>query len=151
MDIVAMLLGEVVAGVHCELSGSGDATHCQTVDRSHTGDGVRRKRPGIGVKQDDGSLVVDVDDVDIDLPPIAVGVDESRVEMHPVNVDRLALRPFELPVEAVTPDDLCIAWKVRDLDEEIQVFVLSGHPAEQSVHSPATHHPARDPFCSSSS
>lgn len=100
---------------------------------------------------DDGTLVVDVDDVNVDLASVSVGIDESRVEVQSVNLDQLALRPFEFPVEAFALNDLCVAWKVRDQDEQVQVLCSRvTRPSRASTpQPPITQH--RTPFWSSRS
>ena len=92
----------------------------------------------------DDTLWIDVDHVNVDLPAVWVGIDECRVEVQRVNLDRLALGPFELPLEAVLLNDVGVARKVRDQDKQIQVLVFAGHAPQESVHAPAAHHPALD-------
>ena len=62
------------------------------------------------------TLWVDVDHVNVDLAPVGVGIDEGRVDVQRVNLDRLTLGPFELPREVVLLNDVGVAWKVRDQD-----------------------------------
>jgi hypothetical protein len=61
------------------------------------------------VELGDGAFWVDVDHMNVDLSPVWVGIDEGRVEAHRIDVDRLVLRPFELALEAVASNDICIA------------------------------------------
>jgi hypothetical protein len=139
-DVFAVLLRQVVAGVHSDLGGSGNAAHGRSLDRSRAGDGVPRQRPGIGMELSDDTFWVNVDHMHVDLPAVGVGIDKCRVEVPAVDLDRLALAPFELPLEAVLLNDVGVARKICEQDKQIQVFVFAGHTPEESVHAPS--HPS---------